>query len=118
MAQPNSSQDVDPGYSPDFELSHRGVIREDNWQEYVAQGFIPVPEPYELAQIFYGIPNVYTGDGYDYAEGRPLRHASDDGVYTNQDGLEYMQALLRDEDWFRQIHEMTRGRQPDDSAAS
>ncbi len=117
MTQPNSGEDVNPG-SSDFELSHRDVIREDNWQEYVAQGFIPVPEPYELAQIFYGIPNVYTGEGYDYAEGRPLRHAPDDGVYTNRDGLEYMQALLRDEEWFRQIHELARGRQPDDSAAS
>lgn len=90
-------------YTPDFELAHRGVIREDNWQEYAHEGFMPVPEPYDLAKLFYGIANVYTGDGYDYIEGRPLRHMPGSGVYVNSDGMEHLQAQLRDEDWLREL---------------
>jgi hypothetical protein len=106
---PTASGESTSDYSPDFVLSHQNVIHEGNWQEYVAKGFVPVPEPYELAKNFYGIPNVYTGDRYDYREGRPLRHKLGGGVYTNQAGLEYLRSQFRDEDWFRDIYRAARG---------
>jgi hypothetical protein len=59
-----------------FELPRYGVIREDNWPEYQARGFVPLgngdssARRVGWAQTCYGIGHVYTGDAYDYDEGR------------------------------------------------
>ena len=83
------------GYTPDFELPRQGAIREDNWAKYEARGFRTVPEPFDGAQMFYGIPNVYSGDAYDHEAGRPLRHKPGTSVYVSPEGFEYRAELMR-----------------------
>jgi hypothetical protein len=87
-------------YRPDFELPRHGTIREDNWLEYEALGFRPVPEPLGWAQSWYGVEHVYTGDTYDYREGRPLRHMSGQGVYVDPEGLAHgVESLAKWKAW-------------------
>lgn len=83
-------------HEPNFTLPRHGVIRENNWSEYEAQGFRPVPEDEKSAEIYYGVANVYTGDAYDWEAERPLRHKPGVGVYTNPAGLEHSQASAAD----------------------
>jgi hypothetical protein len=107
-----SPEDGPSVYVPNFVMPRHGAIREDNWQEYVAKGFFPVPEPYDMACVFYGFQNVYTGQCYSATERRPLRHLlperPEGGVYTNQDGLEHVRAQFRDKYWFRDFYELAR----------
>lgn len=105
MTRPNEGTPRPTDYDPDFTLPRRDAIREDNWQEYAARGFIPVPEPLGLAEVFYGVANVYTGDEYDYVEGRPLSHKPGVGAYISQAGMDHFQARLRDERWFRTLYQ-------------
>lgn len=97
MAQSNSGEDANVGYSPDFELSHRDVIHEDNWREWEAKGFFvtmvaesdaALAEELALAQDVYGVEHVYTGDCWSYEVGQPLRHKPGTGIYVHPDGLE------------------------------
>src|ERR1700729_3104093 len=87
-----ATDEVDTGqgseYTPNFELSHRDVIHEDNWSEYEAMGFRPVPEPFGSGQAMYGVENIYSGDAYDYDARRPLRHKPGTSMYTSPEGLE------------------------------
>ena len=82
-----------PSYEPDFGLPYHDVIHEDNWPEYAARGFRVVDRNLEsigevgLARARYGMEHVYTGDAWDEAEGRPLRHKPGIGVYVDPDGL-------------------------------
>lgn len=86
-----------------FVMPRHGVIREDNWAEYEAQGFQAVPEPLGFAQHIYGTPNVYTGDEYDWDAERPLHHKPGVGVYTNPAGFEHAEAWVADWDkWHMQ----------------
>ena len=82
-------------YTPDFILSQRGIIHEDNWPQYEAKGFfvtaVTTPsyllEELTLAQEVYGTEYVYTGDYWSYLDERPLRHASGIGIYVHPDGM-------------------------------
>lgn len=85
-------------YTPDFILSHRDVIHENNWPEYEAKGFfmalgVPVDNDdgvltafLNLAQELYGVENVYTGDAWSSPDGRPLQHKPGIGIYVHPDG--------------------------------
>jgi hypothetical protein len=84
-----------PGYDPDFELPHHGVIREDNWTEYQAKGYVPVPEDLKGAQNVFGTEHVFTGDAYDPDEERPLRHKPGVGVYVDPEGLKHWEEKKR-----------------------
>lgn len=94
MANPKEGADA-PDYAPDFELSHHGVIREDNWPQYKAKGFMPLsgdassPRSLWYAQVHYGVQHVYTGDAYDDEAERPLRHKPGLGLYVDPEGLAY-----------------------------
>jgi hypothetical protein len=80
-------------HEPDFELARRNAIRENNWPEYEARGFQPVPgdgaDPtvLDLQQSYYGVENVYTGHAYDADAGRPLQHKPGVGIYVDPEGL-------------------------------
>ncbi len=75
-------------YEPNFELTHHGAIREDNWAEYEAKGFQPVEDlGLRFVQGFYGVEHVYTGDAYDEKAARPLRHKPGTGIYVSPEGL-------------------------------
>jgi hypothetical protein len=89
------------GYEPNFELSRRGVIREDNWPAYLANGFFvtlqvdaaeDLPEQLKWMQDIYGGEYVYTGDAWDYLEERPLRHKPGIGIYVDPEGLKNVAA--------------------------
>jgi hypothetical protein len=83
-SQPGSDQD------PNFTLPNIGAIREDNWQEFEAKGFVPIPEgSLRFAQLHYGAKNAVTGDKYDWEEGRPLHHKPGTTIYIHPDGLKY-----------------------------
>jgi hypothetical protein len=83
-------------YTPNFELPRHGAIREDNWPEFQAKGFLPVIGGLEFAQAIYGVEHVYTGDAYDYAERRPLRHIPRVGYYSDPEGLEHADRRARE----------------------
>jgi hypothetical protein len=93
---------ADTNHSPDFELPRHDAIHEDNWAEYQAQGFLPVPEDLKSTQNICGIENVFTGDSYDYDTGRPLRHKPGSTVYVSPAGLK------RREAWFIEHRELLR----------
>jgi hypothetical protein len=85
-------------YEPDFELSHRNVIREDNWPTYESKGFRALSITTDaddtighvrLAQEEFGIGNVYTGEAYDRESGRPLQHKPGLGIYISSEGVAY-----------------------------
>lgn len=82
-------------HTPDFTFPNHDVIHESNWPEYQAKGFQPVPEPLKWAQSLYGTEHVYTGDAYDYNEGRPLRHKPGMYVYVDPEGLAIGQEKAR-----------------------
>jgi hypothetical protein len=111
MTSPREVPADDTEPTPNFELPRYGVIREDNWPEYQARGFVPVgtsdgsPRSLAWPQACYGIGHVYTGDAFDYAEQRPLRHKPGVGIYTEPDGLVY-----RDE-WQHEMEEWLRHRE-------
>jgi hypothetical protein len=75
-------------YEPDFVLPHIGAIREDNWAEYEAKGFgIAIGYDLAAAQRQFGIEHVYTGDAYDWQQGRALRHKPGMTIYVDPEGL-------------------------------
>ena len=85
-------------YEPDFELSHKDVVREDNWAKFEANGFrvLSIATDIDdtlghvmLAQDEFGIGNIYTGDAYDDQEGRPLRHKPGVSIYVSPDGIRH-----------------------------
>lgn len=97
----NNVDNQAPAYEPDFELSHRDMVREDNWAEYQALGFQPFwantdaddsLKYISFAQSEFGVGNVYTGVAYDYDEERPLRHKPGVGIYVSPEGLAYRDA--------------------------
>jgi hypothetical protein len=106
--QGDESQRRQQDREPNFTLPRHGVIREDNWAEYEAQGFRPVPEDEKSAGNYYGVANVYTGDAYDWDAERPLRHKPGVGVYTNAAGLEHSQASVAKWD---ELHMQLRARE-------
>lgn len=85
-------------YEPNFVMPNHNVIREDNWEEYKAKGFVPVVAGPELAAGIVGIENVYTGDPYDYEAGRPLRHnpapSGAGRVYLSPEGAKHKQEVV------------------------
>jgi hypothetical protein len=101
---------ISPEYEPDFVLPLRDAIREDNWEEYAAQGFAVRPTigsektlltELSSAESTYGTGNVYTGDAFDYDAGKPLRHRPGEGIYISPAGLEYArqrEAKIREQD--------------------
>lgn len=91
MADQQEGPGNQPGYVPNFELSHHGVIREGNWAEFQAKGLVPLPEDLDAAQAYYGVENVFTGDAYDWAAERPLQHKPGVGVYVTQEGLRHLE---------------------------
>jgi hypothetical protein len=94
VSKQNELPDEQTDYQPDFELPNRDVVREDNWETYSAKGFVYVPEGVNLAQSMFGVPNVLTGDEYDFDAERPLRHKprSGIGVYVSPEGIKYFEA--------------------------
>jgi hypothetical protein len=88
MTDHHESSGDHPSYEPDFVLPRQGVIREDNWPEFAAQGFRPVTPNTDYARRVFGVEHVYTGDAFDYDEQRPLRHKPGIGVYVDAEGLE------------------------------
>jgi hypothetical protein len=75
-------------HDSDFVLPHHGAIREDNWVEYEAKGFgIALGYDLAAAQDQFGIEHVYTGDEYDWEQGRPLRHKPGVTIYVDPEGL-------------------------------
>jgi hypothetical protein len=112
MAHKEAKATSDDDYTPDFELSHRGVIHEDNWAEYEARGFEHLrdsldfahsPHDLNFAQTFYGVENVYTGDSYDDDAKRPLRHKPGVGIYVSPEGIKYREAQRAEHArWMRQ----------------
>jgi hypothetical protein len=102
-AGPQRGNATGSDYEPNFELPRHGVIREDNWLEYEARGFRPVIEPLKSAQLTYGIEHVYTGEPYDYREGRPLRHQPGEGVYVSPEGQQIGAQKSREwQEWLAQ----------------
>lgn len=104
MSDHESPSGEDVGYDPNFVLSHRDAIHEDNWPEYEVQGFFwalgipPTDEPRQdhatmlflnLAQEIYGVENVYTGDAWSVADSRPLHHKPGMGIYVHPNGREH-----------------------------
>ena len=86
--------EAEPDYEPDFVLPRHDVIHEDNWLEYEARGFFPVPiAALDLAQEFFSTEHIYTGHAFDYEAGRPLRHKPGVGVYTSPEGFRYFKGL-------------------------
>jgi hypothetical protein len=82
---------ADPDYDWWGELvqTNHNAIREDNWFEYAARGFVPVidlPENYP-AMYLLDRKNYYDGDTWDKGAGRPLRFKPGFGVYTSPEGL-------------------------------
>jgi hypothetical protein len=85
---------------PDYWAEHRKVIHEDNWPDYQARGFVPIPPSLEecdddLVFLLYGLNGVYSGDGWDVEAGRPSKDKPE-SFYTNPDGLEYYEAAKSD----------------------
>jgi hypothetical protein len=95
MAEQKENPAAEPEHKPNFELPRHGVIREDNWPEYQAKGFIPLWNgdgstlSVRFAQGQYGTAHVYTGDAYDEDEQRPLQHKPGVGLYSDPDGIVY-----------------------------
>jgi hypothetical protein len=106
--QGDESQQRQQDREPNFTLPRHGVIREDNWAEYEAQGFRPVPEEEKSAASYYGVANVYTGDAWDWDAERPLRHKPGVGVYTNSAGLEHSQTTAAE---WEELHMQLRARE-------
>lgn len=91
----NNTQNEHPSdprdHEPDFVLPHIEAIREDNWAEFEARGF-GVAIGWRLADVaaaqrWFGIEHVYTGDAYDWEQGRPLRHKPGMSIYVDPEGL-------------------------------
>ncbi len=83
---------------PDFVLSRRNVIREDNWPEYQQQGFVVVEPSVEVdeltreldrAQSNYGVANVYTGRPFDPETAAPYPSGATWGIYASPEGVKY-----------------------------
>ncbi len=85
--------------TPNFEMPHHDAIHEDNWPEYEARGFEPIPDvsmsSLQGMRNIYGAHNVYTGDAYDGDAGRPLRHKPGGGLYTSPEGLKHAAEMRR-----------------------
>jgi hypothetical protein len=96
-------------YTPDFELPRHGAIREDNWAEFQAKGFLPVIGGLEFAQAIYGVEHVYTGDPYDYMEERPLHHQPGIGYYADPEGLAHAEKRAREREQRMREHGYTEG---------
>lgn len=93
MTNPKSEQPSERAdYVPDWVQGHQGAVHEGNWAEFEAKGFRPLspvfdyPGGLESAQSIYGTEHVYTGDRYDRAAGRPLRHKPGTSIYIDPEG--------------------------------
>jgi hypothetical protein len=88
-------------YEPNFVLSHRDAVREDNWEGFAARGFklYLTADPTDMsdqefryylasAEATHGAANVYTGDCYDPDAGRPLRHKQGRSIYIDPAGIQ------------------------------
>jgi hypothetical protein len=90
-------------YEQGFVFPRQGVINEGNWEEFEARGFqaliYDVPDSslrywLNLCQRTHGATNVYTGDAYDPAEGRPLHNKPGNGIYASPEGIAVERAKL------------------------
>jgi hypothetical protein len=108
MADHEAATNEDTGYEPDFVLSHRDVIHEENWPEYETQGFFMgfnvdhIDEAsqddvlvglFNAAKATWGVENVYTGDAWSDEDGRPLHHKPGVGIYVHPDGRAHLANL-------------------------
>lgn len=94
------------GSGPEFVLPHRGAVTEANWHVWQAEGVRPVPgfeamtrdttRVLHLLQKTSGTENVWTGDAFDLAEGRPLADKPGVGIYATEEGIQRIVQLERD----------------------
>lgn len=104
----DETTDATTNYEPNFSMPERDSddeaerrrVREDNWPEYCAKGFVPVPETLGDAMFCYGVENVYTGDPFDFDANRPLRHKpaaeAEITVYVSPAGLAHREHQLQE----------------------
>ncbi len=82
-----------PDSKPNFTLPNHGVISEENWPEFQAQGFWfwrnqgdasakGATQELDVAQSRFGSENVVTGASFDEREGRPLEHKPGRAIYV------------------------------------
>jgi hypothetical protein len=73
----------EPGW--DWVGEHWDVVHEDNWPEWSSRGIIRVDignGNLDIAWHYYGVAELYTGDGWDEAAGRPTRDKPREGIYA------------------------------------
>lgn len=88
---------------PNFLLPKRHVVTESNWPEYSAKGFLwwrnatkdQAVSDLHVASACYGSANVYTGEGFDEVERRPIRHRPDMGIYLAPESREHYREVIR-----------------------
>jgi hypothetical protein len=101
MPDQQEAVDGSPEHTPDFDLLHYDVIHEDNWAEYQAKGYEPIgdfyPKRLDMMRNVFGAHNLYTGDAWDYDEGRPLRHKPGSSIYTSPEGIRHSAEMSRHE---------------------